>query len=305
MADPRNRMRFFRVLAVVSAVSLLWIVWLWLCARRTVSQLPAPSGHQTSWASAEWAHIPADNERCILANNVWNRRSAGQAFEQEVFVEQLGGKRTLGWRWRSPWKMRHTVVSFPELICGNKPWDEPIGVFRGLPFHPGDRQISADYNIRLRASGNYNMSFEMWAVSALPPAVKSIRAEIMVWIANSDQQPAGTPRGTVTVAGVPYDLFVNEHQEDASGTSSQPWIYAAFVARSPQLSGPLNLSAFVDDLQRRGLLTHDLWITNVELGNEVSEGKGIAEIQDFSLHVNDAAQPAPVESSMLTVPGRP
>jgi hypothetical protein len=298
-------MRLYRALAVVSGIALLWVVWLWLGLQRTVSQLPVPSGHTSSWASAEWAHLPADGERCILANNVWNRRSAGQAFEQEVFVEELGGKRTFGWSWNATWKMRHTVVSYPELICGNKPWDEPIGVFRGLPFHPGDRQISVDYNIRLRASGNYNMAFSLWAVSALPATPKTIRAEIMIWIANSDQQPAGTPRGTVTVAGVPYDLFINERQEDATGSSPQPWVYAAFVASSPQLGGPLNLSAFIDDLEQRGLLTHDLWVTNVELGNEVSEGKGIAEIQDFSLHVNDVARPAPAESSMLSVPSRP
>jgi hypothetical protein len=289
---------------MVSAAALVWVAWLWLCAQRTVSLLPARSGHPTTWASAEWAHIPADGERCILANNVWNRRAAGQAFEQEVFVEDLKGKRTLGWRWNVTWKMRHTVVSYPELICGNKPWDEPVGFFRGLPFHPGDRQLSADYNIQLRASGNYNMAFEMWAVSALPAAPKTIRAEIMIWIANSDQQPAGTLWGTITVAGVPYDLFINEHQEDASGTSGQPWIYAAFVARSPQLNGPLNLSAFLDDLERRGILTDELWITNVELGNEVSEGSGITEIQDFSLHVSEASRAAPAENSLLTLAGR-
>jgi len=305
LAGTRYRVWIFRILAAVSASAVVWVAWLWFCAPRTVSQMPAPSGHPTSWASAEWAHIPADGERCTLANNVWNSHSAGEAFEQEIFVEQLAGKRTLGWRWHSPWQMRSAVVSYPELICGNKPWDEPIGFFKGLPFHPGDRQMSADYNILLRASGNYNMAFEMWAVSALPPSPRNLRAEIMIWIANSAQQPAGTLRGTVTIGGVPYDLFVNEHQEDASGMSGQPWTYAAFVARSPQLNGPLNLTAFLDELQRRGVVTHDLWVTNVELGNEVSTGSGIAEIQDFSLHLSDAGQPAPTERSMLDLPGRP
>jgi hypothetical protein len=258
----------------------------WLYSFRPLPPLPQPSGHQTAWSAAEWSHISADQERCFLVNNAWNRDAAGVHFAQEIFDEDVSGHRAIGWRWRSPWQMWPSIVSYPEMICGNKPWDQPMGTFPGLPLHPGSKRLTVDYNIRQQATGIYNLAFSMWAVSDLPPSPATIRCEVMVWIANSGQKPAGTLRGIVNVNGTPYHVYVNEHQHDRSGTNKNEWTYVAFVARHPVLNGPLDLSAFLDELQQRNILSPSEWLTDVELGNEVAEGTGITEIQDFALHLN-------------------
>ena len=276
-----------KLLAVVLAPAGLWLAGLWVYSLRPLPPMPAATGHRILWAANEWAQIPADGERCILANNVWNKGRADVNFEQEVFVEELNGKPALGWRWRSPWQMRPAIIAYPELICGNKPWDQPIGSYIGLPFHPGQKQLSADYKIHLQATGSYNMAFELWAVSQLPPDPASIHAEVMIWLANSGQRPSGIYRGSLSTGGVSYDLYINEHQHDASGTAKNEWIYVAYVARTAQLSGPLNFSPFLDDLRQRQILNSNQWITNVELGNEVADGAGIAEVQDFALHIGN------------------
>ncbi len=59
----------------------------------------------------------------------------------------------------------------------------------------------------------------------------------------------------------------------------------AFVAREPILKGPLDLSGFVDYLVDQGILTKDLHIASVELGNEIIEGKGIVHISDYRLTI--------------------
>jgi len=238
--------------------------------------------------------VAPDGERCILANNVWNRKAAGSNLQQEVFIEDLDGQRTLGWRWRSPWQVWPAIAAYPEMICGNKPWDEPIGTYTGMPFHPAEKRLTADYSIRLRATGTYNMAFELWAVSALPAAPSNIRAEVMIWIADSVQRPSGIQRGSVEVGGVVYDTYINEHQHDASGVNPNEWIYVAFVARTPVLQGPLDISAFLDTLEPLKILTPDLWISDVELGNEVTEGVGIAEIQGFKLRLQQAGTGLPL-----------
>jgi hypothetical protein len=221
-------------------------------------------------------------------------------FSEEVFEEDIDGKHTLGWRWRSPWQMWPAIAAYPEMICGNKPWDEPIGAFAGMPFYPGAERVSADYDIRLRAVGTYNLAFSLWAVSALPPSPETIRCEVMIWIANGGQKPSGTRRGTLEVDGVVYDTYINERQRDASGVNRNTWKYVAFVARTSVLHGPLDIGRFLDALEPLQILTPDLSISDVELGDEVGEGAGIAEVQNFALHLTDENTPTTPESPVTT-----
>ena len=302
MANLRNPSWYFKILLVILAPAVLWLGALWIYSLRPLPPLPNTTGKRTVWASAEWAHVPAEGERCILANNVWNKGKSLTNFEQEIFLEDVAGKPAFGWRWRSPWQIRPSILAYPELICGNKPWDEPIGAYRGLPFHPGEKQLSADFHIRLQATGTYNMAFEFWAVSQLPPAPSTIRSEVMIWLANSGQRPSGIQRGTIEVAGIPFDIFINEHQRDASGASKNEWVYVAYVARKPLMNGPLDFGPFLEDLRQRRVLNKDLWITNVELGNEVAEGTGIVEVQDFALHLGEAAVSGPVPEISVVSP---
>lgn len=282
-----NRLRIVQLFAVVAALNLICFSSFWIYSLRPLPGLPELSGHVTGAADAEWARIPVEGQQCQLANNVWNKGSSGRGFRQEIFTEELGGGPALGWRWRAPWQIWPNVAAYPEIICGNKPWDKPVAAFPGLPLHPGQRRITADYNIRLQAVGAYELAFSMWAVSALPASPTTIRSEIMIWIASRHQKPAGSLRGTVTAQGVAYDIYVNEHQHDNSGANRNEWTYVAFVARQPVLNGPLEFSAFLDELQRRQIVTPSQWITDVELGTEVADGSGIAEIREFALRVED------------------
>ena len=302
MRNHTNRRWALLLLAAFFVPGLLWFGWPWVHSLRPLPPLPQPSGRVTDWSSAEWSHLPADGERCILANNVWNKNAAGRNLQQVVFVEDLDGQRTLGWRWRSPWQAWPSIAAYPEMICGNKPWDQPIGTYEGMPFHPGDRRLTANYNIRLRATGTYNMAFELWAVSALPSAPENIRCEIMIWIAANGQRPSGIQRASVEVGGVTYDTYINEHQHDASGANQNEWTYVAFVARTLVLNGPLNISALLDTLTPLHILTPDLWITDVELGNEVTEGVGIAEIQGFALQLDQAGTGTPMQPVPFSPP---
>lgn len=162
----------------------------------------------------------------------------------------------------------YTETVFLETYQG-KPafgwqWDQPRGLAREMPFHVGEKRIVADYDICLEATGTYNMAFELWPVSALP----------------------GTrDKGSVDVGGTAFDMYLKGCHGDASGGVSNTWTYIAFVAREPILKGPLDLSGFVDCLVDQGILTKDLHIASVELGNEIIEGKGIVHISDYRLTI--------------------
>ena len=66
------------MLGAVLAPALLWCAGLWLYSIRPLPPLPKTAGREISFTAAEFSHIPADGERCILANNVWNQKAAAQ-----------------------------------------------------------------------------------------------------------------------------------------------------------------------------------------------------------------------------------
>jgi hypothetical protein len=285
MSRPRNRRLVSQILAVVFGPGVLWFGGLWVHSLRPLPPMPHSTGRETTWSSHQGAHLPAAEENCRLANTVWHKEDAAQGLQQEVFVADVNGKRTLGWRWRAPWQMLPANAAYPSLLCGTSPWNQSTAALPGLPFHPGEKRVTVDYAINLKASGTYNMAFSLWAVSALPASPSNVKCEVSIWIANSDQLPYGVRTATVTIQGVLYDVYLYRHQHQTSGDHPNEWTYAAFVARTPVLQGPLDLSAFLDRLQLMKVLSSNSLVTDVELGNQVAQGTGIAEIQNFALRM--------------------
>jgi hypothetical protein len=246
--------------------------------------IPPVSGRILSQTSQNWGAIPFGTGECAVVNNTWNRAAAGKRFEQSVFLADVSGKEAIGWRWRAPWHLLPRVVSLPEIICGNKPWDPKTRPDVGFLFRAGTRRLTAEFEVNLRARGVYNMAFSLWAVSAIPASRKDITHEIMIWTDHVAQPPAGQRVDSMIVNGTTYDVFIEEHQKDASGENANSWTYVAFVAQKPVLRGPLEISAFTDYLLQRGTLSTTHFLTSLEFGNEVCQGAGVTEIQSFAIN---------------------
>lgn len=273
--------------AVLLVICLLVVVALvaGLVSLHRATVIPPLSGKVLAQTSQNWGAIPFGTGECAVVNNTWNSVAAGKGFEQSVFVADLSGKETIGWRWRAPWHLLPRVVSLPEIICGNKPWDPKARPDDGFPFRAGTKRLSADFEVSLRARGTYNMVFSLWAVSAIPASRKDITHEIMIWTDRSAQSPAGQRVDSMIVNGATYDVYIEQHQTDASGQNANTWTYVAFVAQKPVTHGPLDISAFIDYLLRRGTLNSSHYLTSLEFGNEISQGAGVTEIQGFAINI--------------------
>ena len=231
----------------------------------------------------DWAVIPIDGGYRV-SNNVWNKDGARGPYRQAIFTRNTGDGAAFGWEWK--WPASDGVVAYPEVMYGVSPWgSSPGDSVAGLPLRPGAGGITADYAVSLEASGICNMAFEFWTVSALPAAPAGITHEVMIWIANQDMTPAGTWTDTFTTGGVTFDMFVRPRHGDASRKSPQQWTYIAFLARTPVLTGPLDIGAFAAFLQARDLLSPDVYITGLELGNEIVTGSGRAEVKGYKVTV--------------------
>ncbi len=221
-----------------------------------------------------------------VQNNVWNKEAATGPYIQRVFTEMLNGKEAFGWQWN--WPLTSTnVVSYPEVIYGDKAWDVSSGIMTEFPVTAASSDIVADFNVSISAEGTYNMAFSIWGYSNSSNPRESITHEIMIWIINEGMSPAGTKRYNLTVNGVVFDVYVRENHGDASGGTSHTWTYIAFSPRTNLINGPLNIHEFTDFLISKSILSSSTFLSSLELGNEVVGGKGTTEIENYLVVITE------------------
>jgi hypothetical protein len=177
------------------------------------------------------------------------------------------------------------VATYPEIQVGYSPWNGEASPDSGFPFKAGTKKVVANYDVALEASGSYNMAFEFWAVSALPPTKNRITHEVMIWIAGDRLGPAGDPVGKTTIQGNPFNIYMRRNHGDASGANQNTWTIVSLLAEKPLLHGPLDVGQIIDFLLKQGYLNPNLFIANLELGNEVMRGSGSAIVRNFSVTV--------------------
>jgi serralysin len=232
----------------------------------------------------DWGMIML-NDGYFLMNNVWNKGAASGVYSQRLFRESLNGKPAIGWQWQWPYSVN--VVAYPEVIYGDKPWDKPLGLVADFPFQAGSKQVTANFDIKLQASGTYNMAFTLWAITDPANPKKTISHEIMIWNVNHNLTPAGAKKETITVGGNTFDVYVKSNHGDDSGANANMWTYVGFAPRESVLKGPFDIGAFLDYLIDQGILTTANYITSIELGNEIVTGKGITEISNYGIVIKN------------------
>jgi hypothetical protein len=231
----------------------------------------------------DWASTVIDG-RFRLLNNVWNKRATSGRYRQKIFVNDDNGKKIFGWTWK--WRDSTGPAAAPEVQVGFSPWNGEAAPDSGFPFLAGSKKLVVDYDISLAASGSYNLAFEFWAVSAVPPSKDTITHEVMIWIASENLASAGVEVGKMTVDGHAFGINMRKNHGDASGEhGNNKWTYLSLIAEKPILHGPLDIGQIIARLIEQGHLTSKLYIANLELADEVQRGSGTTIVSDYAVHV--------------------
>jgi hypothetical protein len=223
------------------------------------------------------------NGRYRLLNNVWNKGATTGRYRQKIFVNDDHGKTIFGWAWK--WRDSSSVATYPEIQVGQSPWNGEAGPDSGFPFRAGTKKLVVNYDIGLEATGSYNLAFEFWAVSALPPSKDSMTHEVMIWIAGERLAAAGSEVGKATIQGNTFAINLNKNHGDASGGSQNTWTIISLLAEKPILHGPLDIGQIIDYLLKNGYLDSRLFIANLELGDEVQRGSGTTVVRNYEVTV--------------------
>lgn len=269
--------------------NLLWAGWVLLgslgtgCffgASRTDFDLKDVTGTTIFESEKDWAQTLVDG-RYRLFNNVWNKGATSGRYRQKVFLKEENGKSVFGWIWK--WRESDTVVSYPEILAGHSPWQGEIIPNSGFPFQVGTKRLVADYAVTINATGSYNLAFEFWTVSSLPPSKSTITHEVMIWIAGERLGAAGAMVGKATIDGNTYSVFYKKDHGDASGANTNTWSIISLLAEKPILHGPLDISQIIDYLLKNQLLDPKVYVSSLELGNEVMRGSGTTVVRNYAI----------------------
>jgi hypothetical protein len=116
-------------------------------------------------------------------------------------------------------------------------------------------------------AGDYEFAYDTW----LNGVASNGSNEVMIWNYNHGQTPGGSPQANVSFAGVDYTVWKNS---DSS--------YIAFVARSPTMSGKVDLLSFYDWLIKKKWLPQRSVLDQVDYGVEICSTAGVPATFSFT-----------------------
>lgn len=218
-------------------------------------------------SSSPNAKIPIFDKGSYLFNNKWGGNSGFQA------IRKQNGQGHFTWDWGNSGT---SVQGYPSIVRGWH-WDTPGFESHTLPISiasPATCSLRSTVRYDLRASGAYDVAYDLWAATDQTLSWQTHPSlEVMIWGEHQGMNPAGSPEGTVTIAGQQWTVW--------RGTGAFGGPVVSFVAGSNALRRPLDLMQFM----RSAAGPHadrNLRLISTEFGVEVTRGNGSATIQKWT-----------------------
>ncbi|WIX93669.1 hypothetical protein [Amycolatopsis sp. DG1A-15b] len=188
-------------------------------------------------------------------NNMWNAGEAGP--------ETLRACAYDNWYVESTQPDSTSVKTYPNV-------HKDINNQNGKPFNDYS-VIKSTFAGRGPGTGVYDVAYDLWLNGVGNGAGVS---ELMVWTENRKQLPAGDKLTTYAAGGSTYDVWADDEG------------YVAFVSRSTQYSGSLDLKAMIAWAIGKGLIPANPTVNQIGYGIEFCStggGKARFTLSDFSV----------------------
>ncbi len=226
-------------------------------------------------------------------NNEWNSGQASPPYSEVIFTGDTNGGTYFGWQWSWNNANTWTVLSYPEVLCGQSPWSPSLIHSSGFPFAIGSTNVKSTFNIiqtineSLSRGNTYDLAYDIWVISNTSDTNNftstNIKCEIMIWLASERCEPDGvTPTTFIPANGISWGYVMKTGQ----GGSPHGWTYAAYDAVTPVFDSPaggFDITPFLSDLVSRGVIVNGDYVATVELGTEVAIGAGMVFISNYSV----------------------
>jgi hypothetical protein len=229
-------------------------------------------GTGTITGAFDWKGVTRGGRNYVIQNNVWGGSSSqllsytGVSFS---ISQQTGNNPTNG-----------QPISYPSVFIGSNNGRTTTG--SNLPRRVGSlTSVQTGWSWSTNgASGNYNAAYDVWFSSgAGGDSGNPSGGYLMVWLYRpSSVQPIGpNPAAVVNLAGGTWDVW--------RGTQlGRPIV--SYVRTQTTNSMSFDLNVFIKDAVSRGILSNEMYLTNVFAGFEVWSGGNGLRTDNFCTVVN-------------------
>jgi hypothetical protein len=154
------------------------------------------------------------------------------------------------------------VVSYPdtqELYTTTRDTPDPLSNFG---------TITSSYAESAPPSGNddYEAAYDIWAGTGSD----NYAQEIMIWVNNHGQRPAGSDVASATIDGVGYQIW----SQGKAGTVSNP---VSMVRDSNESSGSVNVLGDLKWLESNGYMPSGSGLNQIDFGFEICSTGGVPQ----------------------------
>lgn len=228
----------------------------------------------------------------ILNNNVWNKHAAEEdEWTQCIEKREVNDTTQYGWSWTWP-RGRRVIYSYPQIKIGSSPWAPEPKFDSRFPLKISLlKAFDISYDVEITTNGEHNLAITMWLTNRpysgdkLDPLV--IAAEFMIWTHTTEDHfnPAGKKHGEVTIGNTLWEVWFSKNWSDPSGVNDNKWNNVTFKSEQSFLKADIDALEMLKYAINEKLITADLFIADVELGNEVMSGSGMTWIKEFNVQI--------------------
>jgi hypothetical protein len=254
------------------------------------------SGQHEQWVKPDSVTISCDEyftvntKQGILTNNVWNKHAAkNEAWSQCLEKRTIDGEVQFGWSWSWPLG-RRVIYSQPQIKIGASPWAPEEKFDSSFPLKISDlKRLDISHLLEISTNGDHNTATTMWLITeeyrGSKPNKSVIAAEIMIWTYSTAGHfnPAGRKLSEININDTAWEVWHQKDWSDKSGVNDNKWVNVSFRAKESSMSAKIPGLKLLDYAIQEKLISEDLFIADVELGNEIMSGAGITWIKEFNV----------------------
>jgi hypothetical protein len=231
--------------------------------------------------SGEWDRIFFGEY--LLENNTWNIQAVKSNWSQIIFNDTVKG--FMGWRWDFTGEKDKPdiciIKTYPEIINGRKPYKNYPTTSSRLPIELPSAYFKLEYDYQAKAFGVYNTITDISFTDSKNPEAANIRAKMMIWFDHQNMPFFETEiLKSVTIGGLQHKLFIDTTHSGPEGK----WVFIALLPDKFPANGELNLDEYIKYFLSEGILKPEWYLSSIEVGSEISSGKGEITFKKFKVH---------------------
>lgn len=149
------------------------------------------------------------------------------------------------------------------------------------------KKFDVSFEVETETDGDDNLATSLWLTKSPvldgKPDPSAIAAEVMIWTYSTKGHfnPTGKKHKTIKTGDSEWEVWLEKNWKDVSGQNKNRWVYLTFRANKHSLKAEIDIKKLLDYAVAEKIISTDLYVADIELGNEIMSGAGVTWVHSF------------------------